>query len=84
MSFRHPKTAAAPPPNWDHDARVLAGLLRSSPLTVLLSPAGVDTTPMLLHGVMPKLRRRASDRAPSAPDAASSVIDFGCAPCRVT
>jgi hypothetical protein len=53
------------------EASILAQLLRQSRLTVLYGEAGAGKTALLKNGVLPQLRRRASDRdftvAPESP-----------------
>jgi len=53
------------------EASILAQLLRLSRLTVLYGEAGAGKTALLKNGVLPRLRRRASDRdftvAPESP-----------------
>jgi hypothetical protein len=53
------------------EASILAQLLRQSRLTVLYGEAGAGKTALLKNGVLPRLRRRASDRdftvAPESP-----------------
>ena len=53
------------------EAAILAQLLRLSRLTVLYGEAGAGKTALLKNGVLPRLRRRASDRdftvAPESP-----------------
>jgi hypothetical protein len=44
------------------EASILAQLLRQSRLTVLYGEAGAGKTALLKNGVLPRLRRRASDR----------------------
>ncbi|HSI56130.1 MAG TPA: TAXI family TRAP transporter solute-binding subunit [Ideonella sp.] len=70
---RHPR---------EHEALLLAGLLRSSRLTLMCGAAGVGKTTLLETGLMPLLRRRADDRAAAPParavgaDPARVVIPF--------
>jgi hypothetical protein len=49
------------------EASILAQLLRLSRLTVLYGEAGAGKTALLKNGVLPRLRRRASDRDFTAP-----------------
>ena len=67
-------------PSWpahDHEARLLSEVLRTSRLALLFGEAGSDKTAFLKNGLMPVLRRRASDRiAPSAARETGVVVPF--------
>jgi len=61
----------------DQEARLLAQLLRTSPLSVLYAEGGADKTALLRLALMPYLARRASDKlAPVAVRASGVVVPF--------
>lgn len=60
----------------EHEAKLLATMLRSSRLTWVFAEPGADKSALLKNGVMPLLQRRRGDRADSdeaAPGGASPV-----------
>lgn len=64
-------------PAHDHEARLLSDVLRSSRLALLFGEAGSDKTAFLKNGLMPVLRRRASDRlTPPAARETGVVVPF--------
>jgi len=58
------------------EASILAQLLRLSRLTVLYGEAGAGKTALLKNGVLPQLRRRASDRDFTAAPASAKELPF--------
>lgn len=71
-------TKRIPQPRWElspsvreHEAKLLAVMLRTSRLTVVFGEPGTDTGALLKSGVMPLLQRRRDDRAAAAAGTAS-------------
>ena len=58
------------------EASILAQLLRLSRLTVLYGEAGAGKTALLKNGVLPRLRRRASDRDFTVVSESPKVLPF--------
>lgn len=75
----HRQTSNPSDSRWQPDspeARILAGLLRHTRFTFLLSPDGQRASQLLLDGVMPQLRRRAGDRAALSTPSSAVVVPF--------
>lgn len=60
----------------EHEARLLAELLRSSRLTLLMSESGAERTALLTGTLFPLLRRRARDVADDAVKGSRVVVPF--------